>query len=104
MIEGDGYMRLAFYLGMTFIWLPLFFLIPEFRAASEQSAIHYPQFGIVNNIAVTVVELAGITMVLGVLSREHLAISSIAVISSICGLFMTLGLLIQVTAKLGLFR
>ena len=57
-------MRIAFYLGLLFIWLPLVFLVSEFRSTSEQNALTFPQFSVPNNIAVIAVEVAGIVMVL----------------------------------------
>jgi hypothetical protein len=99
-------MRLAFCMGMVFIWLPLFFLANEFRAASIQSArvLQYPEFGLLNNIAITAVEIAGLCMVLGSAPRHNWAISSITLVSGVCGVAITIGLLLHVAAKIGLFH
>jgi hypothetical protein len=99
--QRGGSVRIAFYLGMVFIWLPLLFLASEFRATSVQNGLSFPQFSVLNNIAVIAVEVAGITMVLGAVSRPHWVISSISVISTICGVLMILGLFLFVRGKLG---
>jgi hypothetical protein len=94
-------MRIAFYLSLIFIWLPLVFLVSEFRSTSEQNALSFPQFSVPNNIAVIVVEIAGIVMALGAVSRRHWVLSSISVFSTICGVLMILGLFLFVRGKLG---
>jgi hypothetical protein len=96
--------RIAFCLGVAFVWLPLWFVVSEFKATSEQSALTYPHFSVVNNIAVLVVELAGITLVLSAVSRSHWLLSSLSIFSTLCGVLVVLGLLLQLSAKLGLIR
>jgi len=96
--------RIAFYMGMVFIWAPLFFVVSEFRATSQQNALSLPQFSVLNNVAVIVVELAGIVMVLSAISRHHWIVSCVSALSSLCSVLIILSLLMQVTAKLGLIR
>jgi|ERR1700683_5478544 hypothetical protein len=97
-------MPAVFYSGLVFIWLPLWFLVSEFNATSEQNAVIFPHFSVLNNIAVLLVELAGIALAISGVSRAHWVASSISILSSVCGSLVILGLLFQLSAKLGLIH
>jgi len=92
-------MRIAFYFGLLFIWSPLWFLVCEVRAKSEQNALVFPQFSAVNNMAVIVVEVAGIILILSAVSRSHWLISSVSIFSSLCSLPIIAGLLLYVVVR-----
>jgi len=92
-------MRIAFYLGLLFIWLPLWFLVCEVRAKSEQNALVFPQFSVLNNVAVIVVEVAGIILILSAVSRSHWTVSAVSIFSSLCGLPIIAGLLLYVAVR-----
>lgn len=67
--------------------------------AGRKTGLSFPQFSVLNNIAVIVVELAGITMVLSAVSRPHWVLSSISLFSTLCSVLIILGFLLFVRGR-----